>query len=530
MAVLELKEERVNVFPFADEYAAIQDIPIATVATIWENPKNGELWMLVFHEALYFGSKLKESLLCPNQMRDAGIKIEDVPMQYDAASSHSIKVNDVLEIPLEMHGVISHIQTRLPTEDELENYRQGLLQSVELTADVPWEPYSDKFAEQENVAARARHISAISPRPKPSAQLTSEEEEKEHSDEAEDGAEELFLNPRRPWDPDREARCIAVASRWAQSGDAIELAEETTLATRLIAAMSLTSTDTTVDGLELRPEDSLLAPSAEDRAICALSTKERGPTITKEILARRWGIGLDTAHRTLTSTTQQGIRRVLHPVERRYKTRQSHLRFPTLNARFYTDTMFATTKSLRGNKCAQLFTNGTGYDVFYPLKKESDAGDALNEFIRTVGVPKELISDGAKAETQGNFGKVIKEYRIKQRTTEPYSPWQNRAEGGIRELKKTIRRTTFRTRSPKGFGITVVSGSQRSEDSQPTTFLPWTVGFRVKLSTAQRLTFPNMPSLTGTNTFGITIQRSSFRRTQDDWLGGLVLRMMLKTL
>ena len=120
---------------------------------------------------------------------------------------------------------------------------------------------------------------------------------------------------------------------------------------------------------------------------------------------------MDTAHRTLTSTTQhQGIRRVLHPVERRYKTRQSHLRFPTLNARFYTDTMFATTKSLRGNKCAQLFTNGTRYDVFYPLKKESDAGDALNKFIRTVGVPKELISDGAKAETQGNFGKVIKEY------------------------------------------------------------------------------------------------------------------------
>jgi hypothetical protein len=111
--------------------------------------------------------------------------------------------------------------------------------------------------------------------------------------------------------------------------------------------------------------------------------------------------------------------------------------------------MFATTKSLRGNKCAQLFTNGTRYDVFYPLKKESDAGDALNEFICTVGVPKEMISDGAKVKTQGNFGKVIKEYRIKQRTMEPYSPWQNRADGRIRELKKTIPRMTFRTRSPK---------------------------------------------------------------------------------
>jgi hypothetical protein len=23
---------------------------------VWENPKMGELWMLVFHEALYFGT------------------------------------------------------------------------------------------------------------------------------------------------------------------------------------------------------------------------------------------------------------------------------------------------------------------------------------------------------------------------------------------------------------------------------------------------------------------------------------------
>jgi hypothetical protein len=46
------------------------------------------------------------------------------------------------------------------------------------------------------------------------------------------------------------------------------------------------------------------------------------------------------------------------------------------------------------------------------MKKESDASEALNEFIRSVGVPKELISDGAWAETQGEFGKVIKEYWI----------------------------------------------------------------------------------------------------------------------
>jgi transposase len=180
-----------------------------------------------------------------------------------------------------------------------------------------------------------------------------------------------------------------------------------------------------------------------------MSSAQRGPVITKEILARRWGIGLDTAHRTLTATTQVGIRRVLHPVERCYKTRQSHLRYPTLNTRFYTDTMYASTKSLKGNTCAQVFTNGTGYDLFYPLKKESLASEALTEVIRSIGIPKELVSDGAKAETQGDFGNIVREYKIKPTTTEPYSEWQNRAEAAVREIKRGLKRTMQRTRTPK---------------------------------------------------------------------------------
>jgi hypothetical protein len=87
--------------------------------------------------------------------------------------------------------------------------------------------------------------------------------------------------------------------------------------------------------------------------------------------------------------------------------------------------------------------------LFFPLKKESEAASALNEVIRTVGVPKELVSDGAKAETQGRFAELAREYRIKQRQTEPYSGWQNRAEAAIREIKRGIRRATLRARSPK---------------------------------------------------------------------------------
>lgn len=77
------------------------------------------------------------------------------------------------------------------------------------------------------------------------------------------------------------------------------------------------------------------------------------------------------------------------------------------------------------------------------------ASEALNEVIRTVGVPKELVSDGARAEIYGRFGAVAKEYRVKQQVTEPYSGGlQSRAEAAIREIKQGIRRATQRSKLP----------------------------------------------------------------------------------
>jgi hypothetical protein len=304
-AVLELTGEKVNVTPFSEHYAAVPDVPIATIVTVWEDPKNGEAWMLVIHEALYFGDKLTESLLCPNQLRAAGVIVNDTPKQFDASSSHSIIVVDKLEIPLQMHGVISYLDTRLPTEDEIAEYRAGLFQSVELTSDTPWEPYSVTFAEQE-VATRSASAVLTSPRPKPPIEASNEAEE--------------IMHPRRLWNPIEQERCIAVVSRMALSQEPVELSDEMDLATRLIAAVNTTVTDIDGDGLNERPVNSVCTTTDKDRVVFAMSTNERGPVITKEILAKRWGIGLDTAHRTLTSTTQVGIRRVLHPVERCYKT------------------------------------------------------------------------------------------------------------------------------------------------------------------------------------------------------------------
>jgi hypothetical protein len=90
---------------------------------------------------------------------------------------------------------------------------------------------------------------------------------------------------------------------------------EDDLAARLIAAVNIEADAKSGDGLYERTKNSLCEMSEADQTICAMNSKARGPVITKEILAKRWGIGLDRAHRTLTATMQSGIRHVLHPVE-----------------------------------------------------------------------------------------------------------------------------------------------------------------------------------------------------------------------
>ncbi|MGH3055829.1 MAG: hypothetical protein ACRDL7_12725, partial [Gaiellaceae bacterium] len=74
---------------------------------------------------------------------------------------------------------------------------------------------------------------------------------------------------------------------------------------------------------------------------------------------------------------------------------------------------------------------------------------ALAEFIQDVGIPRELHTDNAKEETLGRWRDVRLNCQIKQSETEAYSPWQNRAERMIKEVKKAVIRLMSRTRTPK---------------------------------------------------------------------------------
>jgi hypothetical protein len=49
--------------------------------------------------------------------------------------------------------------------------------------------------------------------------------------------------------------------------------------------------------------------------ICSATSTQRKPSIAAEALAKQWGIGLDTAQRTLNATTQLAIRQAIHPLQ-----------------------------------------------------------------------------------------------------------------------------------------------------------------------------------------------------------------------
>jgi len=180
--------------------------------------------------------------------------------------------------------------------------------------------------------------------------------------------------------------------------------------------------------------------SGESVTISAYDTRHRRPDIDPATLSKQWGIGLETARNTIRATTQLGIRHALHPITRRYRTDYMSLRHRRLHTTFYSDTLFTKTRSLHGHKCAQVTTDGWFLHT-YPMFSKSHAGDALTHFVSDVGIPDVVVVDNAPELTGTNteFQRVCRYYKITQHQTEPFTPRQNRAELGIRELKKRWR-------------------------------------------------------------------------------------------
>ncbi len=83
------------------------------------------------------------------------------------------------------------------------------------------------------------------------------------------------------------------------------------------------------------------------------------------------------------------------------------------------------------------------------MKCKGDAHKTLSLVFQRSGVPPAMVTDDSKEQTKGEFGRKLKEADCLPRVTEPYSPWQQAAEGCIHELKRGSSRKMLMTGSPK---------------------------------------------------------------------------------
>jgi hypothetical protein len=98
--------------------------------------------------------------------------------------------------------------------------------------------------------------------------------------------------------------------------------------------------------------------------------------------------------------------------------------------------LFSRSVSRQGNKMAQVYATSFGWARAHPLKCKGNAHETLSLVFQRDGVPPTMVTNDSKEQTKGEFRRKLNEADWHPQVTEPYSPWQQAAEGCIRELKR----------------------------------------------------------------------------------------------
>ena len=375
--------EHCDVTPYSSDYQPLTNIPVVNASTAYTQKETGETIILRFNQILWYGNKLTMSLINPNQIRHAGIALSDDPTD----KTRDFGINGVdFQIPFEMKGTTVFFETRVPTAWEYENCR-----IVELTVDTPWNPGEVNIS---NVHA---------------SNLTMEQ-----------------LTYRNVCALERISRCEQQCDGKCQCGSDLSIYDSASLIRRMISSVQVTTANR--------------EHSMETTTVSFVGTKDRHSQVSAESVARKFRCGLETAQRTLKTTTQRGIRHAIHPLHRRYRVDHLNLHRRRLRDVFYMDTLFSKVKSISGFTCAQLITNGS-FTRVYPMETKASVNiaRALQEFVDDVGIPETLVCDFASEQTGKNTDvmKLIRHANIKLRTAEKgrgitQNHW---AETEIREVK-----------------------------------------------------------------------------------------------
>ena len=376
-----------------DTTTGARDCPTVTGVVAYDHPYTGQTYMLVFHQAIYLES-MENHLVCPMQCRVAGVTIHDCPKLF---------VKDPTE---ESHAIVIDADPYQPEEKLIIPLQLQGVSSVFQVRTPSWAEFEDDDIPRIEMTAQAPE-----------------------------------------WDPQTSDWAKQEASMTDFRGHIHELDDVVARGRSLINSVS-------VSHLQLDPtDDEHFADSLQRQVrVCRAKTSRGWRLIDGDKLAEKWMVSPEIARNTLARTTRRGIRTTGNStLSRRFSTNDRHMRYKQIPHDMFTDTLKASVKSRMGDVYAQVFCTGFRWSRAFPMAKKSNAADALDLLLHREGAPKALIMDGSKEQTLGRFRKIAQQAGIHIKQTEPYSPWQNAAEGGIRELKRGAGRKMVRAGAPKPF-------------------------------------------------------------------------------
>lgn len=383
-----------TVEPFLTSLGKVTRVPLITGAIAYDCPTTYQTYVLFFHQALHI-KHLDHHLLCPGQMRQNGITVNDVPLINVPANErtrfhHSI-YNEDLHIPLQLEGTVSFFNTRAATHEEINNNMDYI--HIHMTSESPWDPTNPLNYE---------HESAIR------ASLDSE--------------------------PCERGRIVQSTSTFHDTQP------------RVISKLRCSMASAAVDVDSLCVELEHFAVSSTQ----AVSVTNRKGKVSAETLAKRWRIGLETARKTIARTTQRAVRDFTTATgTRRLRPYAYQLRYPRLNVDMYVDVVKGKCKSLLGNTCCALYCTPFHWMMVDPIATESEVHKTLDTLFKRVGFPRSLIPDNAKSLTEGEFKTKANKAQVPIHPIEAYTSNANIAEDGVREVKRWHRRTMAATNTPK---------------------------------------------------------------------------------
>lgn len=439
---------------FSPELEALQAVPIVDAALLYECPVTGQEYLLVVRNALYVKS-MRHNLIPPFIMREAGVRVNDVPKIHSkdpTIEHHSISFKDSdLRIPLSLWGIFSYFVTRAPTKTQMSECEEVYL----LTPNGErWDPHTDVYAHNEesmtdwegNIVEAQHRVKIL---------LSEVPENEDINDAAVIGSVESNAIDRNcerisemPWPefaPEQsgievspiydQSMLLSKLSGKAEDGHfKMSVGATTPYESRYLVETTLSDDES--------PELELDDFDIEEFMSSATHARMTRDTDAQH-LSTIWRIDLETAKRTLETTSQHCARTPGDDLSRNYSTNDRMLRYKRIKEYFFMDTFYATSKagkSTRGHTCCQLFVTDKSFVYVVPMKREAEVLQAVKQFAKAIGAPEALIADAAKAQKSEALRHFCNEIGTSLRVLEEGTPWANKAELYIGLIKEAVRK------------------------------------------------------------------------------------------